>query len=146
MRTVPALMAGMALLLAACGGADTPGQADGGGEPPAMEAPGEVRGVVDWREQRADVELPNGWRVAFCEGDAPVLCVTDQGRHLGTVDLGRYPAEAGLTLDERIEDYLRNLERYRTEACQDHTFIAAPTAQAVVGGQAGRQYASTASP
>lgn len=145
MRTLLAALAALTLLLAGCAGsgerrpADDPATGAPDGE---SDAP-EVSGAIDWREQRGEAVLPNGWRVAFCEGDAPVLCVTDGGETVGTVDLGRYPAEAGLTLDARIEDYLANLEQDRTQACPDHGFTAAPAAEASLGGLTGLQYGFT---
>jgi hypothetical protein len=35
--------------------------------------------------------VPNGWQIAPCPGNAPLLCVSSQRKVLGTVEIGVYP-------------------------------------------------------
>ncbi|GAB1541767.1 hypothetical protein NUACC21_44400 [Scytonema sp. NUACC21] len=46
-----------------------------------------------WKSILGKTAAPSGWAVAACEGSAPLLCVTSQGKLLGTVEMGIYPLE-----------------------------------------------------
>ncbi|MEA5502151.1 hypothetical protein VB735_03315 [Halotia wernerae UHCC 0503] len=44
-----------------------------------------------WKKILGTTSAPSGWKVAPCEGNAPLLCVSSQGEILGTVEIGVYP-------------------------------------------------------
>lgn len=51
--------------------------------------PAAAGGTVDWNDRSSvDLELPSGWQIAPCEGDAPYLCMTGpDGTPDGTIML-----------------------------------------------------------
>lgn len=66
-----------------------------------------------WKKILGSTPTPNGWQVAPCEGNAPLLCVSSQGKVLGTVEIGVYPVKnhpdfqnnlssAGIPLDSKV--------------------------------------------
>lgn len=46
-----------------------------------------ARPVVDWSARTLEVATTSPWEVAFCEGEAPFLCITRGGEHAGAVEL-----------------------------------------------------------
>ncbi|TVP60298.1 MAG: hypothetical protein EA343_17750 [Nodularia sp. (in: Bacteria)] len=67
-----------------------------------------------WHKILGQTPTPNGWEIAPCEGNAPLLCVSSQGERLGTVEIGVYPvknnpnfqknlADAGIPLDTQVD-------------------------------------------
>jgi hypothetical protein len=44
-----------------------------------------------WKSILGKTATPPGWKVAPCEGNAPLLCVSSQGKILGTVEMQVYP-------------------------------------------------------
>ncbi len=44
-----------------------------------------------WKTILGKTATPPGWKVAPCEGNAPLLCVSSQGKVLGTVEMQVYP-------------------------------------------------------
>jgi hypothetical protein len=46
-----------------------------------------------WKSVLGKTAAPLGWRVDPCEGNAPLLCVSSNGKTLGTVEIGVYPLE-----------------------------------------------------
>lgn len=44
-----------------------------------------------WKTVLGKTATPPGWKVAPCEGNAPLLCVFSQGKVLGTVEMQVYP-------------------------------------------------------
>lgn len=44
-----------------------------------------------WKSILGKTATPPGWKVAPCEGNAPLLCVSSQGKVLGTVEMQVYP-------------------------------------------------------
>lgn len=44
-----------------------------------------------WKKILGEISAPNGWQVAPCQGNAPLLCVSSKGEILGTVEIGVYP-------------------------------------------------------
>ncbi|MBE9052865.1 hypothetical protein IQ243_21060 [Nostocales cyanobacterium LEGE 11386] len=67
-----------------------------------------------WKRILGNTPTPNGWQVAPCEGNAPLLCVSSQGELLGTVEIGVYPVKnnpdfqknliaAGIPLGSKVE-------------------------------------------
>ncbi|GAX34806.1 hypothetical protein [Nodularia sp. NIES-3585] len=67
-----------------------------------------------WKKILGKTLVPNGWEIAPCEGNAPLLCIFSQGELLGTVEIGIYPlkdnpnfqknlADAGIPLDTQVD-------------------------------------------
>ncbi len=43
-----------------------------------------------WNKSLGRTPIPEGWEVIPCEGNSPLLCVSSQGKLLGTVEVGVY--------------------------------------------------------
>ncbi|HEY9693977.1 MAG TPA: hypothetical protein V6D15_17375 [Oculatellaceae cyanobacterium] len=43
-----------------------------------------------WRNTLTPRTIANNWRVYACEGNAPLLCVSEKGKFAGTVEMARY--------------------------------------------------------
>ncbi|MEX0868766.1 MAG: hypothetical protein WD011_03760 [Nitriliruptoraceae bacterium] len=103
----------------------TDGRSDDVGDTPS--APAAPDQVVDWHGG-ATLELPNGWQVAGCDGDAPLLCVTDADRHVGTVEIDRWPVDAResapAALRTHVDEFLAGMRADRALGCPDATFTA----------------------
>lgn len=67
-----------------------------------------------WNQILGNTPTPNGWEVIPCEGNDPLLCVSSQGKLLGTVEIGVYPVknnsnfqknlrDAGIPLDSQVD-------------------------------------------
>jgi hypothetical protein len=114
-----------ALFLAACGAA------------PADEIP-------DVSDPEGDPDPSLTWTVEDCEGDAPILCVMDGDRVVGTVEYLQFPAEGETDLRARAADYYDTFEEDRGHAYgDDHTFTAFEPRDVTVGGQPGLRYGFT---
>ncbi len=46
-----------------------------------------------WKYLLDKTATPTGWKVAACDGDAPLMCVFANGKLIGTVEIGRYPLD-----------------------------------------------------
>ncbi|MBH8564325.1 hypothetical protein I8748_19395 [Nostoc sp. CENA67] len=62
----------------------------------------------------SEIPTPNGWQVAACQGNAPLLCIASKGEILGTVEIGVYPVNnnpdfqknltvAGIPLNSQVD-------------------------------------------
>ncbi|KZL48489.1 hypothetical protein A2T98_17795 [Nodularia spumigena CENA596] len=82
-------------------------------QPTPSITPNSVEGNT-WRKILGKTPTPNGWEVLPCEGNAPLLCVSSQGKLLGTVEIGVYPVknnpdfqknltDAGIPLDSQVD-------------------------------------------
>jgi hypothetical protein len=49
-----------------------------------------IEGNIWQRILGKDSLAPNGWQIAACQGNAPLLCVSSKGEVLGTVEIGVY--------------------------------------------------------
>ncbi len=67
-----------------------------------------------WKQILGTTPTPNGWKIAPCEGNAPLLCVSSQEEIVGTVEIGVYPVkdnpkfqkhltDAGIPLDSQVD-------------------------------------------
>lgn len=136
----------LAVVLAGCvtGGATPPPTADppsqDGADAPMPEVPALV---ADWERDDVAVELPGGWVVQGCEGDAPLLCVTDGDRQVGFLELGRYPLPDDHEGDDRaylaaaMDSYVEGMRADRAQGCPDLTFEPIPAIDRLVGGEPG---------
>lgn len=50
--------------------------------------------TVDWSDPDKVARLEDGWSVAACEGDAPLLCVERDGAVVGAVEAVAFPVES----------------------------------------------------
>lgn len=74
---------------------------------PASETPDVV---VEWGPDAAPVDLPGGWRVRDCDGDAPLLCVERDGEFVGVLERNDFPVPDDLAAadsDDALVDALR---------------------------------------
>ncbi|MBS3941252.1 MAG: hypothetical protein KG028_09875 [Actinobacteria bacterium] len=153
-------MLGLVAVLAACGGpveevrppigdpptedvvvVDPPdGDLPEDGDAPMPELPPLV---ADWERDDVRVELPIGWTVERCEGEAPLLCVMDGERQAGFLEVGRYPlpetydGDATAYLAATQADFVASFRADRATGCPRFTFEAVPSINAVVGGHPG---------
>jgi hypothetical protein len=44
-----------------------------------------------WKSMLGKANTPVGWNVAPCNGDAPLLCISSNGKNLGSVEMDIYP-------------------------------------------------------
>lgn len=77
------------LLIAGCG--------DGPATPEPVTDPSVPQ--IDWNDPGVIAELPGGWTVHACEGDALLLCVESDGEYVGSVELMSYPVSSFTDLD-----------------------------------------------
>lgn len=67
-----------------------------------------------WKSILGTTSAPSDWKVAACEGNAPLLCVSSNGKVVGTVEMGVYPlqkqpnfqkmlAQSGIPTDEKVD-------------------------------------------
>ncbi len=67
-----------------------------------------------WNQILGTTPTPNGWKIAPCDGNAPLLCVSSQAEIVGTVEIGIYPVkdnpkfqqhltDAGIPLDSQVD-------------------------------------------
>jgi hypothetical protein len=98
--------------------------------------------VVDWNGPFT-LELPNGWTVTHCEGDAPILCFSDGDRHVGVVEIGDYALPDGFDGDarsyllEHVDGFLAGMRDDRAIGCPDLAFEATPPVDVDLGGVRG---------
>lgn len=120
---LPALFV-VLLFAAACG--DAPAAPDPVPEPDLPQ--------IDWSDPAVTAEFPGGWTAHACEGNAPLLCVEQDGEYVGTVELMSYPVSSFTDLDP-IRSITENL------LVLADGFIRALTADRAVG--CGAEYVVT---
>lgn len=164
-HVVVAPVVALALALAACGD----GSAEAipptttpttGAAPTTSVDPAPTIGdaAVDWAARTADVDAP-GWEVAFCEGDAPLLCVARDASPVGVVEHLAYPVASVETLAGALDDgdataeleawageHVATFTADRAEGCGDGYEVRGdPVVSASVGGTDGIRYGFTGS-
>jgi hypothetical protein len=146
-------LVGLLAAAAACGGS-TPTAA------PAPTPPDDVTAnavVVDLASRTLDLDTGD-WTVAFCEGEAPFICVSDGPDHIGVVEYAQWPLTSGVAADtlanggttadaltDHARDFLTAMQADRSIGCGDdyHLTASEPTS-ASVAGQDGIRYGFTA--
>lgn len=124
------LTAILGLLLGACGT-----QAIAGAVRPPRPSPPVV--TIDWSDRTIAGALAAPWAIAFCEGEAPFVCVANDGHALGSIELLDWDLE-GLDLDAWATDHLAWIAADRTEGCGDgYRVVADPVQQVTVAGRDG---------
>lgn len=56
-----------------------------------------------WQNILGSTSAPSNWQVSPCPGNAPLLCVSTQGKVLGTVEIGVYPLEKNPAFQKQLE-------------------------------------------
>jgi hypothetical protein len=98
--------------------------------------------VVDW-QRPFHIDLPNGWVLRDCEGEAPLVCVADGDRHVGAIELGAYPAPDGVEQDvlahllAHATTFLDDMRADRAAGCPGTTFEPIAAEPFDVGGTPG---------
>lgn len=72
--------------------------------------------TVDWSARTIEGDLGDRWDVAFCEGEAPFICVKRDGAQVGAIELLDYDP-AGPSLEKWAKDHLAWLNKDRSEGC-----------------------------
>lgn len=147
-RSLTAALLGVAALtftLAACGSESS----DHSGGPPAHRS-----SVLDWTPRHVDVD-DDRWTVAFCEGDAPILCLTDEAGNRGGVELTTWNAagydvirqawDAGAddvgALEALAEDHAEIFVADRAEGCgSDYEVVPDEPTVVDMGGHEGLRF------
>ena len=155
MRRVTAVLVLLAVVGAGCASAESaPPAGDTTTSHPATSSPSPTRPApavpfhaVDWNDRsRVDVELPTGWHLAGCEGDAPFLCAsTTDATVAGTIMLVEYPGAGGPATREAVEadadDLYRVTEEDRRITCGPDVHLEPDALREVtVGGEPGYRY------
>lgn len=155
-RYAAAALVALSLMAGACGDATAAPSAPPAAPPTASStvaperpdgAPVEV--FVDWLDRPERIDLGDGWAIGACEGDAPLLCVTDDGEHAGIVEFMAFPAAPGRYPDDpateaqllaEADEFLQVMRDDRATTCADHEFVAADVATTSFGGGPGVRY------
>jgi hypothetical protein len=53
-----------------------------------------IRSSNVWKRVLGSVAVPSPWKVAACPGTTPLLCVSYQGKLVGTVEIGAHPLDS----------------------------------------------------
>jgi hypothetical protein len=57
-----------------------------------------------WNSILGKITAPPGWNVAPCVGNAPLLCITSEGKNLGSVQMQIYPLEKQPQFEKMLVD------------------------------------------
>lgn len=107
---------------------------------------------ASWEPGAAPVDLGGGWRVADCDGDAPLLCVERGEEVVGTLELNHFPlsdelaaAEGEAELRAALRDFAASrhgdIAEDRRNGCGDDYLVEAdPVAEVSMAGQPGVRY------
>ncbi len=110
--------------------------------------------TVDWASRTAHVPHDR-WTVEFCEGDAPVMCLTDADGAWGGIELSSWDtadldvleaafadgATAAEALDAFAEEFLTTLRADRAEGCgPEYQFTPDASTSTTVAGLPGLRY------
>jgi hypothetical protein len=82
-----------------------------------------------WQKLLGTTTVPNGWEVAPCQDNAALLCVSEQGKRLGTVEIRVEPVKnnlefqkhltaSGIPLGSKVEDQNQEYQAKLTKALQ----------------------------
>ncbi|MBD2212484.1 hypothetical protein H6G27_21805 [Nostoc linckia FACHB-104] len=71
-------------------------------QPLNKTSPNEAEGNI-WQKVLVNKSAPNNWQVVPCKGNTPLLCVSDQGKLLGTVEIGVYPLAKNPDFQKKLE-------------------------------------------
>lgn len=125
----PAVVA-LIVFLTACGSGTETGVTTSSATAVTSSPVPRVTGSIQWGDQTKVMELGDGWEIAACEGDAPMLCVSREGRVAGVIEGSRFPVDSF----EVFEPDAPDLENLRTMAAD---FIASLRADRAKGCPSG---------
>ncbi len=115
MKSSNAIAVALAFSLSTACGAAVADPTDGtqGDRPPTSDAL-----IVDWVDPSRALDVGDGWTVAACEGDAPLLCVSRDGVVQGGVEASAYDLASIPNIDpeDDVDAQLRALVEGFTEA------------------------------
>jgi hypothetical protein len=57
-----------------------------------------------WKNALTTTTAPTGWNVAPCNGNAPFLCISSNGKNLGSVEMASYPISKQPKLQKMLSD------------------------------------------
>lgn len=68
---------------------------------------------VTWNDPSAVAKLPDGWTIAACQGDAPMLCVSRGGEHRAVIEATSFPVSSFPFVDPGagVHDVLRAIRQ-----------------------------------
>ena len=103
---------------------------------------------VDWSDATTVVELVDGWTVARCEGEAPILCVERDGEIAGLVEAISHPVdEVGESVDPSeslqvlADGFVESMTADRAVGCgPDYVVEPLPVEDVSVGGLPGVRF------
>jgi hypothetical protein len=150
-------------ILTACGSASPPGSTSSSHpttptSSPSSSAPPStsttlVSAPIDWADPSVIVTLGDGWTVQACEGEAPLLCVSRNGSHIGLVEANEYPLDSfegtnpkdpGGSLILIAEDFIDSMAADRAAGCGvGYRLDPHMTSPVTVGGQPGIRFGYT---
>lgn len=108
--------------------------------------------AASWGPEAAPVDLDGGWRVADCDGDAPLLCVERGEEIVGTLELNRFPvadelaaARGEAELRAALRDFAAgrhdDIAEDRRNGCgEDYVVEADPVTEVSMAGKPGVRY------
>ena len=136
-------------VLAACGGDDDDRAAPSTTTTTTSAPESAVEATVDWRARTVSVDGLDGYEVEFCEGDAPILCVTRAGEWIGGIELASFPGGAE-ALEDGAEawaaEHHRTIAADRVEGCDPDYELTPDEVEAVpFGSLDGYRYGFTGS-
>lgn len=108
---VPAALALLVVFTGACSSTEatplpeptsSPAAPDTGGTPLPRE-PATAPIVASWAPDAPATELPDGWTMRDCPGDAPIICVDRDGAIAGRLVLDSFPLDTALAAAEDDE-------------------------------------------
>lgn len=151
MHRFTTLVALLAIVAAGCASGDSAPQAsDSTTSHPATSRPPSTEptfGAIDWNDRSSvDIDLPTGWHLAACEGDAPFLCAsTTDGTVDGSIALLEYPASGAPATRQSVaadaEDLYQVTEEDRRITCgPDFDLEPDALAEVSVGGKPGYRF------
>lgn len=125
----------LVVIAAGCGGND-----DETAAPSTTTTTTPVRAVeatVDWRARTVSVDGLDGYEIDFCEGEAPILCVTRGGEWIGGIELASFPGGAE-ALEDGVEawaaEHYGTIEADRVQGCDPDYEVTPDEVEAVPFG------------
>lgn len=67
-------------------------------------SPTPIEGNIWQRVLGKNPIAPNGWQIAPCQGNAPLLCVSSKGEVLGTVEIGVYQVSNNPNFQKHLKE------------------------------------------
>jgi hypothetical protein len=108
-----------------------------------------VTATVDWGARTVEVAGLDDYQIRFCEGEAPILCVSQGGEWIGGIELGSYADGATMLaagVEAWVEEFMEWLVDDRRRGCDPGYDVAGDDiAPAPFAGSTGWRYGLTGS-